>query len=100
MIKKSVYKGIPYQIEISNTHNRLLTQNPPQSRLGGGGEGGGGRWGGVRAENFGFCGQIRAVQPPGNSDTEGELGKLISVRERSPQSSNAKKEIFLTASEP
>ena len=30
MIKKSVYKGIPYQIEISNTHNRLLTQNPPQ----------------------------------------------------------------------
>ena len=29
MIKKSVYKGIPYQIEISNTQNRLLTQNPP-----------------------------------------------------------------------
>ena len=28
--QKSVYKGIPYQIEISNTQNRLLTQNPPQ----------------------------------------------------------------------
>ena len=44
MIKKSVYKGIPYQIEISNTHNRLLTQNPPQKSTQGGGreeEGGG-----------------------------------------------------------
>ena len=72
MIKKSVYKGIPYQIEISNTQNRLLTQNPPSkvdSNTGGRGEGGGE---GVGVENFGFCGQIRAVQLPGNSDTEGE----------------------------
>ena len=45
--------------------------------------GGGGQWGAVRAENFGFCGQIRAVRPPGNSDTEGELGELIRLRERS-----------------
>ena len=74
MIKKSVYKGIPYQIEISNTQNRLLTQNPPQTR-GRRGEGGGGEWGGVGAEIFGFCGQIRALRPPGNSDTEGGLGK-------------------------
>ena len=80
MIKKSVYKGIPYQIEISNTHNRLLTQNPPQKSTG---EGGGGEWGGVGAEIFGFCGQIRAVQTPGNSDTAGELGELIRLRERS-----------------
>ena len=83
MIKKSVYKGIPYQIEISNTHNRLLTQNPPQTRGEAGGEGGGGRRGGVGVENFGFCGQMRAVQPPSNSDTEGELGKWIRLRERS-----------------
>ena len=53
------------------------------SNNGGGGEGGGGEWGAVRAENFGFCGQIRALQTPGNSDTEGELGKVIRFRERS-----------------
>ena len=58
------------------------------SNTGGGvGEGGGGEWGAVRAEIFGFCDQIRAVQPTGNSDTEGELGKLIRPRERAPQSS-------------
>ena len=70
--QKSVYKGIAYQIEISNTHNRLLTQNPPQKSTW---AGGGGEWGGVGAEIFGFCGQIRALRPPGNSDTEGGLGK-------------------------
>ena len=29
-----------------------------------------------------FGGQIRAPQPPGNSDTEGERGKWIRLRER------------------
>ena len=56
------------------------------------GEGGGGEWGAARAENFGFCGQIRAVQPPGNSDTAGELGKLIRLRERADKKSKSKKE--------
>ena len=53
------------------------------SNTGGGGEGGGGEWGAGGAENFGFCGRIRALQTPGNSDTEGELGKVIRLRERS-----------------
>ena len=86
MIKKSVYKGIPYQIEISNTHNRLLTQNPPQKSTqtrGRRGEGGGGEWGAGGAGNLYFCGRIRAVRPPGNSDTEGGLGESIRLRERS-----------------
>ena len=46
-------------------------------------------WGVVRAENFGFCGQIRAVQSPGNPDTAGELGKLITLRERADKKSKA-----------
>ena len=50
------------------------------------GGGGGGEeeeeWGAVRAEIFGFCGQIRTLQPPGNSDTEGARGKWIRLRER------------------
>ena len=57
------------------------------SNTGGGGgrrgAGGGGEWGAARADIFGFCGQIRAVQTPGNSDTAGELGELIRLRERS-----------------
>ena len=61
------------------------------SNKGEAGEGGGGEWGAVRAENFGFCGQIRAVRPPGNSDTEGGLGELIRLRERAKQSLEAKK---------
>ena len=36
----------------------------------------------VRGNHLGFCGQIRAVLPPGNSDTEGEPGKWIRQRER------------------
>ena len=59
----------------------ILTQKSTRTR-GEAGDGGGGEWGAGGAENFGFCGRIRALQPPGNSDTEGELGKWIRLRER------------------
>ena len=67
-----------------------LARFGPKSRLKHGGGGAREEEGAARSENFGFCGQIRAVQPPGNSDTEGELGELIRLRERSPQSSDKK----------
>ena len=58
------------------------------------GEGGGGEWGGVGAGNFDLCGQKRALQPPGNPDTAGELGKPITLRERADKKSKATDTFF------
>ena len=65
----------------------ILHYKSTQTR--GAGEGVGGEWGGVGAGNFDFCGQKRALQPPGNPDTAGELGKPIRLRERADKKSKA-----------
>ena len=50
---------------------------------------------GVGAGNFDFCGQKRALQPPGNPDTAGELGKPIRLGERADKKSKATETFFL-----
>ena len=60
--------------------------------LGGQGVGvGGGGGGRGTSQPCRVCGQIRALQPSGNSDTEGELGKFIRLRERGAQSGKKEK---------